>query len=141
MAKKAPREKPLTKSEQMSRVKSRDTEPELLVRRLLSAKGVRYRLHRRDLPGRPDLYIGRLRLALFVNGCYWHGHTCPRGRRPKTNVDFWNQKIALNIDRDERARRALHEEGVNTMDLWTCETGKFPALCRRIAERYRNAGR
>jgi DNA mismatch endonuclease (patch repair protein) len=129
----------MNKSEQMSRVRSRDTQPELLVRRLLSAQRVRYRLHRRDLPGRPDLYIGRLRLAIFVNGCFWHGHGCDRGRQAKTNADFWQQKIARNIARDTNALERLKEMGVDTLTLWTCQIAAFPAACKSIARRYATA--
>lgn len=123
----------------MARVRSRDTEPEMLVRRLFSKLGVRYRLHRRDLPGTPDLYIGRLCLAVFVNGCYWHGHNCARGRRPKTNTAFWSTKIDANIARDLKAINALNDIGVGVLVLWTCHVDNFPAACRRIARRYRTA--
>lgn len=139
MAKEKTRKVALLKSAQMSRVRSRDTGPELRVRRLLSDMGVRYRLHRRDLPGRPDLYIGRLRLAIFVNGCFWHGHDCRRGGRSKTNADFWEQKIAGNLARDRRSVDRLKEQGVEIVTLWTCEIAGFPAACRNIARRYTRA--
>lgn len=125
----------------MSRVRSRDTEPELLARRLLSGRGVRYQLHRRDLPGSPDLYIARLRLAVFVNGCFWHGHACPRGGRSKTNADFWEQKIAANIARDRRSVDRLEEMGIQIVTIWTCEVATFPKACHEIACRYENAAR
>jgi DNA mismatch endonuclease (patch repair protein) len=131
--------RPLSKSEQMSRVRSRDTGPELLLRSLLSERGVRYRLHRKDLPGRPDLFIGRLGLAIFVNGCFWHGHECPRGGPPKTNADFWKGKITRNVDRDRRVLGQLREMGVTTMTLWTCELQHFPTISNRIARRYQAA--
>lgn len=129
----------MTKSQQMARVRSKNTKPELLVRKLLSAEGVRYRLHRADLPGRPDLYIGRLHLAVFINGCFWHGHHCARGQRPKTNARFWKKKIHTNIVRDKRAREALHDMGLSDERLWTCQEKTFPKRCRTIAERYREA--
>lgn len=141
MAKKETGTVTLSKSEQMSRVRSRDTKPELLVRRLLSSLGVRYRLHQRDLPGRPDLYVGRLRLAVFVNGCFWHGHDCPRAGQSKTNADFWKQKIARNVARDRQALERLKEMGVQTLILWTCETAGFSAACRDLARRYNKAAR
>ncbi len=131
-----PRKKPLSKSEQMSRVKSRDTAPEMLVRQFLSKCGVRYRLHRKDLPGRPDLYIPRLHLALFVNGCFWHGHGCRRAARSKTNVDFWTQKIARNKARDRATGEALRAMDIETLTLWTCELDAFPKACRDIMRRY-----
>ncbi|MHB8152811.1 MAG: very short patch repair endonuclease [Vulcanimicrobiaceae bacterium] len=129
----------MNKSQQMSLVRSRDTAPELLVRRLLSDEGVRYRLHRRDLPGRPDLYVPRLRLAIFVNGCFWHGHACARGRRPKTNVAFWDQKISINIARDTAAQARLLETGIKTIVLWTCQLDAAARICRRVSRRYRRA--
>jgi len=104
----------------MSRVRGRDTAPELLVRKELTHFGVRYRLHRKDMPGKPDLYVGRLRLAIFVNGCFWHGHDCPRGTLPKTNATFWEAKIAQNVLRDERIREQLAQRGIECLELWTC---------------------
>src|SRR5471030_507399 len=109
----------LTKSEQMARDHSRDTKPEILLRKALSARGVRYRLHRRDLPGKPDVYIGRLRLAVFVNGCFWHGHDCPRGKMPSSNVEFWQTKIEKNKARDEQTKAALDTLGIESLILWT----------------------
>jgi DNA mismatch endonuclease (patch repair protein) len=123
----------------MARVRSRDTQPELLVRRLLSGQGVRYRLHRKDLPGRPDIYLGRLRLAVFVNGCFWHGHKCRRGRRPKSNVEFWNEKINRNIARDRRTVKDLRTHDVSPLILWLCRADDFPRVCKDIARRYRRA--
>ena len=126
----------LTKSEQMARVHSRDTKPEMLVRKALSERGVRYRLHRRDIPGKPDVYIGRLRLAVFVNGCFWHGHDCRRGKAPSSNVAFWREKIEKNKVRDERTKAALDELGIESLILWTCRIGDFVAAAERIAQRY-----
>lgn len=131
----------LTKSQQMARVKSRDTEPELLVRRLLWSAGVRYRLHSKDLPGRPDVYIPRLHLAIFVNGCFWHGHGCSKAGRLRTNVDFWSQKIASNVARDAAAKNRLNAMGVNVLVLWTCDLHAFSLASWRIARRYRRAAR
>lgn len=141
MAQKETRKIALTKSEQMSRVRSRDTAPELLVRRILTDLGVHYRLHRRDLPGRPDVYVGRLRLAIFVNGCFWHGHGCERAGRSKTNADFWQKKIAGNVARDRLAEERLKEMGVRVVNLWTCEVAGFLAICKNIARRYEKAVR
>ena len=117
-------------------MRSRDTQPEMLARRLLSSLGVRYRLHRKDLPGRPDLYVGRLRLAIFMNGCFWHGHDCSRGSRPKMNADFWKEKIDRNAARDREAAERLEEMGVETLTVWTCKLKTLGAICRRIARRY-----
>lgn len=130
-------DKVLTKSEQMSRVRSRDTEPELHLRQLLTQRGVRYRLHRTDLPGKPDIYIGRLSLAVFVNGCFWHGHACSRGRHPRTNVAFWDRKITANVARDERSINELRSGGIHSEVLWTCQRHDFVKSANRIARRYR----
>lgn len=127
----------ISKSEQMSRVRSRDTVPERIMRAELSRHGIRYRLHRRDLPGKPDIYIGRLRLAIFVNGCFWHGHTCSRGKRPKSNLAFWEPKLSRNIERDVAALNNLAARGVEAMVLWTCAAKTFPLTANQIAARYK----
>ncbi len=127
----------MTKSEQMSRVRTRHTGPELRVRRALSHVGVRYRLHRRDLPGRPDVYVGRLRLAIFINGCFWHGHECPRGKRPSSNVDFWHTKIERNRARDAKVAHQLAESGIETLIVWQCALRDCEIVAATVAERYR----
>jgi DNA mismatch endonuclease (patch repair protein) len=107
----------------MRRIKSRDTGPERAVQALLRAAGLTgYRLDRRDLPGRPDLaFIGR-RAAIFVHGCFWHGHGCARGgREPKANADYWRAKIARNRERDAAALAALAAMGWRVMVVWECE--------------------
>jgi DNA mismatch endonuclease (patch repair protein) len=124
-------------SERMARVRNKGTAPELDVRRLLSRESVRYRLHRRDLPGTPDVYVPRLRLAIFVQGCFWHGHECRRGSRPKTNADFWNAKISQNITRDRRTRTQLSALGIDSLDLWTCRRAEFAIHCAIVGRRYR----
>jgi len=127
---------PSTIGERMARVRNKNTAPELVVRRLLSGAGVRYRLHRRDLPGTPDLYVPRLRLAIFVHGCFWHGHECPRGRRPKTNAAFWNLKISQNVARDEETRIELSDRGIGILELWTCRPADFAIQCGIVGRRY-----
>ena len=92
---------PLSKSEAMSRIRTRGTGMELLLRAALTAEGVRYRVNLRTLPGTPDVYVPRLTLAIFVNGCFWHGHPCPKGRRPTTNALFWESKISATVARDK----------------------------------------
>jgi DNA mismatch endonuclease (patch repair protein) len=126
----------MTKSEQMARVRSRDTAPEMLLRKALSQRGVRYRLHRKDIPGKPDVYIGRLRLAIFVNGCFWHGHDCRRGRRPATNALFWNAKIERNRERDAEVLQRLSELGIEAVTLWLCRLTEFDKRAERISKRY-----
>lgn len=119
----------------MRRVKARNTGPERTVRRLLRAEGFAgYRLHRKDLPGNPDVaFIGRRR-AIFVHGCFWHGHDCKRGARaPKTNADYWRAKIARNRARDNAALAALEAAGWRALIVWECEMKDEAALARRLA--------
>lgn len=106
----------------MRRVKGRDTAPELIVRRALTRLGARYRLHRKDLPGSPDIVLPGRRLALFVHGCFWHGHDCARGARvPQANRDYWLAKVARNRARDEASATALANLGWRVETLWECE--------------------
>lgn len=104
----------------MSRIHGRDTRPELAIRRALHALGFRYRLHVRDLPGRPDLVLPRYRAVVFVNGCFWHGHSCGLFKVPGTRSDFWKTKIAGNVARDSRAQSALREAGWRVFTVWEC---------------------
>ena len=126
---------PAQRSAVMRRVKGRDTGPELAVRRLLTGLGLRYRLHRRDLPGTPDVaFIGR-RTALFVHGCFWHGHDCRRGaRQPKANADYWRAKVARNRARDAEAAAALAARAWRRIVVWECELRDPAALRARLAE-------
>ena len=113
----------------MARVRGRDTGPELAVRRLLTRQGVRYRLHRADLPGRPDMALGPRRLAIFVHGCFWHGHDCPRGaRKPKQNAAFWEAKLARNVARDAGNIDTLAALGWRSLVVWECELRDAPRL-------------
>ncbi|MDR4308268.1 DNA mismatch endonuclease Vsr [Chelatococcus sambhunathii] len=117
----------------MRAVKGRDTAPEMLVRRTAHGLGYRFRLHRRDLPGSPDLVFPRARLAVFVHGCFWHGHDCARGARlPKTNADYWRAKIARNVARDARVHGELAALGWRTLTLWECELKDGELLARRL---------
>lgn len=110
------------RSQIMRAVRSKDTQPELAVRRLLHALGYRYRLHRKDLPGAPDLVFVRRRKVIFVHGCFWHGHDCKRGsRKPKSNSDYWQAKIARNKERDARSVDALERDRWETITVWECE--------------------
>lgn len=118
----ADRLSPSARSENMRKVRNRDTAPELRVRRLLHKAGYRFRLQRRDLPGTPDLYLPRHRLAIFVHGCFWHGHVdCRRARLPATRPEFWSAKIARNKERDAKALQALADNNIRTIVLWVCE--------------------
>jgi len=106
----------------MSRVRSKGTLPELIVRRMLHALGLRFRLHRADLPGTPDIVLPRHRLAIFVHGCFWHGHLCPLFRIPATRTEFWIAKIEGNRRRDDAARANLLSDGWRTLCVWECAT-------------------
>ncbi len=117
------------RSRTMRAVKGRDTKPEWTVRRLLHGLGYRYRLHRRDLPGTPDLAFPARRRAVFVHGCFWHGHDCPRGtRKPKRNAEFWAAKIARNARRDGEAQARLADLGWASLVVWECGLKDRPAL-------------
>ena len=104
----------------MSRIRGKDTAPEMTVRRLLHAAGLRYRLHRRDLPGRPDVVLPRHAAAVQVHGCFWHGHACPLFRLPGTRTEFWQAKIEGNRRRDAAAEAALRALGWRTLIVWEC---------------------
>jgi len=117
----------------MRRVKGRDTAPEMTVRRALTALGVRYRLHRKDLPGHPDIVLPGRRLALLVHGCFWHGHDCARGARtPKANRDYWVAKIERNRARDARTQAELEALGWRVETIWECELKDAEALRARL---------
>jgi DNA mismatch endonuclease (patch repair protein) len=117
----------------MRAVKGRDTTPELVIRKLLRPLAPGYRLHRADVPGKPDIvYLGR-KAAIFVHGCFWHGHDCPRGARmPKANADYWAAKIGRNRARDARVRRELAETGWRSLVVWECELRDERALAGRL---------
>lgn len=104
----------------MSAVRSKDTRPEMTVRRFLHAAGFRYRLHRRDLPGTPDITLPRFGAAVFVHGCFWHGHDCPMFKWPKTRRDFWERKIRGNAKRDDKVRGMLIGSGWRVLVIWEC---------------------
>lgn len=118
----------------MRAVKAKNTGPEMLVRRIAHGLGRRFRLHRNDLAGKPDLVFARDRRAIFVHGCFWHGHDCKRGARtPKTNRAYWQAKIARNVARDADALAALADRGWRTLVVWECETRDGAALEARLA--------
>lgn len=111
---------PQVRSYNMSMIRGRDTRPELLIRRGLHARGYRYRLHDKGLPGRPDMVFSKRRAVLFVHGCFWHGHDCPLFRMPATRTDFWATKIATNRSRDAKVRSALSGAGWRVLTVWEC---------------------
>jgi len=130
----APRKPSPERSATMRAVKSRDTRPELVVRKMLRAIAPGYRLQRADLPGKPDIVYGRLKLAIFVHGCFWHGHDCRRGARmPKDNADYWRAKIARNRARDAATLAALASLGWRALVVYECELKDRAALGARLA--------
>lgn len=104
----------------MARIRGKDTKPELILRRALHARGLRYRLHDRDLPGRPDLVFPSRRAVIFVHGCFWHGHDCSLFKIPRSNGEFWEAKIGRNQHHDRRASDALGERGWRILTVWEC---------------------
>ena len=124
---------PRQRSQMMAAVRATHTSPELYVRKKLFAAGFRYRLHLKSLAGKPDIVLPRFRLAVFVNGCFWHGHSCARGKRPASNIDFWKRKLDGNVHRDEINRTILQAEGWKVVLIWECQLKKSTdALLRRI---------
>ena len=117
------------RSEIMAKVKTKGTKPEIVVRSLLHSMGFRFRLHRKDLPGCPDIVLPRWRVAIFVHGCFWHGHKdCPRAARPTSNTQFWDKKLSGNADRDQRNTAKLIEMGWRPIVVWECSTRKHDQL-------------
>jgi DNA mismatch endonuclease (patch repair protein) len=123
----------------MSRIKAAATKPEMLVRRECHRQGLRYRLHRNDLPGKPDLVFPKYKTVIFVHGCYWHSHDCRYGSVvPKTNAEFWRAKRAGTIDRDERNKRDLEYLGWRVLTYWECEIKDAKALRNRIRKDFQS---
>jgi DNA mismatch endonuclease (patch repair protein) len=121
------------RSEIMSSVKNKDTKPELIVRKLLHSMGYRFRLHRKDLPGSPDIVLPKYKVVIFVHGCFWHGHEgCPRAKLPKTNTEFWEVKITKNMARDAEGVQNLSKMGWKSLVIWTCEIRDLEELSKKI---------
>lgn len=125
---------PARRSANMRAIRSFDTKPELVVRKLVHRCGFRYRLHRRDLPGKPDLVFPARRAVIFVHGCFWHMHGCPSVRVPKSNMDYWKPKLERNRKRDEESVAALEAKGWRVLTVWECETSDLTVLERKIRE-------
>lgn len=123
------------RSKIMAKVKSTDTKPEMIVRRMIHSLGYRYRLHRPDLPGRPDLVFPSRRKVIFVNGCFWHNHTnCAKVRIPETNREYWVDKIERNSERDKRNLSLLQESGWQAETVWECQLKDLESLKTRIID-------
>ena len=119
----------------MSRVRAKDTLAELRVRRITHSLGLRYRLHRRDLPATPDLVFPRHRVAIFVHGCFWHRHPgCKKATTPKSRIGFWQEKFSRNVTRDQQAIQDLQELGWRVGIIWECETKVAETVLRRLRE-------
>lgn len=121
------------RSQIMARVRASGTRPELVVRQVAHRLGYRFRLHRKDLPGRPDLVFPRHRKVVLVHGCFWHGHeNCRKARRPGSNAAFWDAKLARNIERDRQTLTALTCSGWRVLTVWECETRRPEQLAERL---------
>jgi DNA mismatch endonuclease (patch repair protein) len=130
------------RSDVMRAVRGANTRPEIALRKALFAQGLRYRLHESRLPGRPDIVLPRHRSAIFVNGCFWHGHDCPRGRRrPKANARYWREKIARNRARDVKSAAALRRLGWRVFLVWECGLKDPGRAAQSLARRIRGGRR
>lgn len=131
---------PAERSRLMARIRGKNTRPEIAVRKWLHAAGFRFRLHRENMPGKPDLVLPKWRLALFVHGCFWHQHPgCKRATMPKTREAFWRNKLALNVSRDARQMAELEVRGWRVAVIWECETRDQAILGQRLAQILDNA--
>lgn len=132
---------PAKRSALMSRIRGQDTGPETAVRRLLYTMGYRFRLHARDLPGRPDIVFRSRHVAIFVHGCFWHRHDCGLAYNPKTRREFWQRKFDGNVRRDRRAKEELEAAGWRVIIVWECQLDDLPALAGRLAKHLGPPGR
>jgi DNA mismatch endonuclease (patch repair protein) len=118
----------------MRAVNNKNTGPEITVRRLLHAMGYRFRLHRKDLPGKPDIVLPRYRKVIFVHGCFWHWHGCSKGKLPKSRLDYWRPKLEANVNRDMVKIQQLRSAGWDVLVVWQCELKDAEALTQRLQE-------
>lgn len=124
---------PEVRSSIMASIKGKDTMPEMVIRRALHALGFRYRLHVKDLPGCPDIVLPKYKAVIMVNGCFWHGHDCQADNKPKSRVDYWEEKISKNQTRDEQNKKRLHELGWRVATIWECAlVGKMKKPLDRV---------
>ena len=129
----------MDRSENMRRIRSGGTLPELRVRRALHSLGYRFRLHRKDLPGKPDIVLPRHKVIVFVHGCFWHQHAgCIDGKLPKTRQEYWLPKLRRNVERDQQVQNALRELGWTVVTVWDCETVPEEQLKDLLKERMIN---
>lgn len=119
----------------MRAIRSKDMKPEILVRYLAHSLGYRFRLHRKDLPGKPDMAFIKKKKAIFVHGCFWHQHNvCREGRPPRSNSSYWSPKLARNVERDRENISGLTERGWQTLTIWECETKDIAELTQRVTD-------
>lgn len=126
---------PTSRSALMSRIRGKNTAPELVVRSLLHRLGFRFRLHRKDLPGKPDIVLPGRKIAIFVHGCFWHAHGCKIGQPPRSRLEFWLPKLERNRARDAESESALVAKGWQVVTLWQCEIRDLDGLQTRLVER------
>lgn len=119
----------------MGRIKTKNTSPEIKVRKLLFSLGYRFRLHRKDLPGKPDIVLPKYKTVVMVNGCFWHQHPmCNESRLPKTRTEFWKNKLLLNVERDKKNYFELEQLGWNVITVWECELRDSSLLAKKLTE-------
>lgn len=129
---------PARRSWLMSRVGGKNTTPEIVVRKVAHSLGLRFRLHRKDLPGTPDLVFPKWRTAIFVHGCFWHRHAgCPKASNPKTRAGYWRKKFESNVRRDNRNVKLLRKQGWSVLTVWECETKKVERLGGKLARAFK----
>lgn len=125
---------PARRSWLMSRVGGKNTTPEIVVRKIAYSLGLRFSLHRKDLPGKPDVVFPKWKTAIFVHGCFWHRHGgCSKASNPKTRKKYWQEKFEANVQRDRRSVRQLRKQGWSVLTVWECETKKVERLSNRLA--------
>lgn len=131
------------RSDIMSKISSKDTKPEILVRKFLFSKGFRYRINVKTLPGKPDIVLPKYKTIIFVNGCFWHGHNCKKGKLPSSNTDFWKEKISNNKSRDAKNSDLLVKLGWKVIIIWQCEINnisnrkiRFECLLEELKSHY-----
>ena len=126
---------PEERSINMSRIQSKDTTPEMIVRKLIFSKGYRYRLHQKDLPGKPDIVLPSKKKIVFVHGCFWHQHNDPKckiARMPKSKTEYWIPKLKRNVERDTEHQKSLRSKGWRILVVWECETNDIKKLSRKL---------
>ncbi|MBA4317990.1 MAG: very short patch repair endonuclease [Flavobacterium sp.] len=130
------------RSRNMAAIKSKNTKPEIVLRKMLHANGLRFRLHRKDLPGKPDIVLPKYKTVIFVHGCFWHRHkNCKRASTPKSNIKYWIEKFKYNIERDLRIKNKLKSYKLNVLIVWECQTNEkntFLEIINKIKKGYKN---